>query len=105
MITYVTFFILLVSILFNIGLLIQVRSERNIHDNILKSLDDRASRREEEFKKELADLEAKWKEKIQKPQDSYELQQFLGDVLAGAGIVEVRRVAPTDVFIRSPRTY
>lgn len=112
MITYVIFFILLVSIFLNIlfffihkDLVEELRHKKNAHAADLQSYQNETNRREEQHKKELTELEAKWKEKIQKPQDSYELQQFLGDLMSGGGIVEVRRIAPTDVFVRSPRTY
>ena len=36
-------------------------------------------------------------------QESYEAQELLRDLLTGSALIEVRRIAPTDVFLRSPR--
>lgn len=41
------------------------------------------------------------KKKSQK-QDSYELKDFLQDMLGGHGLVKVTRIAPGDVFVRRP---
>jgi hypothetical protein len=35
--------------------------------------------------------------------DSYELQQFLHDLTGGTGLVQVSRIAPANVLLRSPR--
>lgn len=36
-------------------------------------------------------------------QESYEVKDLLQDILSGKGLVEVRRISPIDVFLRSPR--
>jgi hypothetical protein len=36
-------------------------------------------------------------------QESYECKELLQDLLAGESLVRVQRVAPSDVFLRSPR--
>lgn len=39
-----------------------------------------------------------------KRKDSYELQEFLHDLTSpGIGMIKIERIAPTDVFLRSPR--
>ncbi len=38
-----------------------------------------------------------------KVKDSYELSQFMMDLLAGDGLIRVQRIAPHDVLIKSPR--
>jgi len=44
------------------------------------------------------------KKKTEKPKDSYELSQFLSDLMAsGSSTIEVKRIAPTEFFLRSPR--
>jgi Na+-transporting NADH:ubiquinone oxidoreductase subunit NqrC len=41
----------------------------------------------------------------QKPQrqETYDVKELLADLLSGDGLVQVRRISPTDVFLRSPR--
>ena len=42
----------------------------------------------------------------QKPkQDSRELQEFLGDLFQGEGLVRVERVDPSSVFLHNPKGY
>lgn len=36
--------------------------------------------------------------------ESYEVKELLHDLTGGHALVEIRRVSPTDVFLRSPRT-
>jgi len=36
-------------------------------------------------------------------QESYDARALLHDLTSGVAIIEVRRIAPTDVFLRSPR--
>lgn len=38
-----------------------------------------------------------------RPEDSYEVKQLMNDLTAGRALVEVRRIAPEDFFLRSPR--
>lgn len=46
----------------------------------------------------------KEKKKRQKnSQQSFELSEFLADLLQGEGLVKVTRIAPNDIFLRSPR--
>lgn len=35
--------------------------------------------------------------------ESYEVKELLSDLLAGGALIEVRRIAAADVFLRSPR--
>jgi len=35
--------------------------------------------------------------------ESYEVRELIHDLTAGAAMVEIRRIAPADVFLRSPR--
>lgn len=44
-------------------------------------------------------------EKKPKKQDSLELQEFLGDLFQGAGVVRVERVDPSSIFLHSPKGY
>jgi len=39
----------------------------------------------------------------QKRPESYELKEFLRDMMAGRGLLEVRRIDPDHLMIRSPR--
>lgn len=36
-------------------------------------------------------------------QESYEVINLLHDLTAGKGLIEIKRIAPVDVFMRSPR--
>ena len=45
------------------------------------------------------------KQPKQAPQASADLSAFLADILAGNGLVRVERIAPAEVFLRSPRDY
>lgn len=38
-----------------------------------------------------------------KKQESYEARELLSDLLSGVALVEVRRIAPAQVILRSPR--
>lgn len=47
-------------------------------------------------------LTFKFKQRKARP-EAYEVGELLQDLLAGQALVKVQRVAPTDVFVRSPR--
>lgn len=38
-----------------------------------------------------------------KPLESYEVRDLLHDLTSGDALVHIKRIAPTDVFLRSPR--
>lgn len=38
-----------------------------------------------------------------KPLESYEVRDLLHDLTAGDALVQIKRIAPSDVFLRSPR--
>jgi hypothetical protein len=42
------------------------------------------------------------KARLKRP-ESYELREFIRDMSAGRGLIEVRRVDPANVMLRSPR--
>lgn len=45
-----------------------------------------------------------WKAKKLPPRpETYEVQELMTDLLRGQALVRVERVAPADVFLRSPR--
>lgn len=35
--------------------------------------------------------------------DTYEVMDLLQDLMAGQAVVQIKRIAPSDVFLRSPR--
>lgn len=41
--------------------------------------------------------------KIKRRPDSYELQEFMSDMINGEGLVRITRVSPVDVVIRARR--
>ena len=43
------------------------------------------------------------KKDLKKREESYELNEFMLDLLSGDGLIRVSRVAPHDVLIKSPR--
>lgn len=43
------------------------------------------------------------KQKQKSAQQSPEINEFLVDLLAGESLIKVTRIAPSDVFLRSPR--
>lgn len=42
-------------------------------------------------------------EKLAKRPESVELKEFLFDLLSGDGLIQVKRIATSDVVLRSPR--
>lgn len=44
--------------------------------------------------------------KIKKPnkQETYDVKELLNDLLSGRALVEVRRISPADIFLRSPKS-
>lgn len=43
------------------------------------------------------------KRPVRKRKDSVELQEFLGDLIMGMGVVAVTRIDPNAILLRSPR--
>jgi len=46
---------------------------------------------------------SKYKKSKKNSSDSYELSLFIRDLLEAEGLIKITRIAPSDVFLRSPR--
>lgn len=44
-----------------------------------------------------------FKSKSPKPQQTYDVRELLHDLTLGGALVQIKRVDPNDVFLRSPR--
>ena len=53
-------------------------------------------------RKEVSNLKNRPPPKPEKV-DSYEVQELLHDLTAGKALIEIKRIAPSSVFLRSPR--
>lgn len=61
---------------------------------------DRSVKNENEILRLKEELEKK-----PKKQQSLELQEFLGDMIRGDGLVRVERIDPSNVFLHTPSSY